>query len=53
MSTIGLRECDKLDGASNFIPWNIRLQITMEEDGIYQHVKKYIVAYRFKVVDLS
>lgn len=25
LSTQGFRECDKMDGASNFIPWNLRL----------------------------
>jgi hypothetical protein len=29
--TLSLRECDKLDGASNFIPWKLRLQKLMEE----------------------
>jgi hypothetical protein len=42
MSTIGLRECDRLDGASNFIPWKLRLQMLMEEAKIWEHVEKEI-----------
>jgi hypothetical protein len=40
--TLGLRECDKLDGASNFVPWKLRLQILMEEVDLWEHVEKEI-----------
>jgi hypothetical protein len=27
MTTLGLRECDRLEGASNFTPWKYRLDV--------------------------
>lgn len=30
-SMLGLRECDRLEGPSNFTPWKCKLQILMEE----------------------
>ena len=44
MSHIRLRECDKLDGASNFIPWKLMLQMLMEEADIWEHIEKVIVS---------
>jgi hypothetical protein len=44
MITLSLRECDKLDGASNFIPWKCKLQMLLEEAKIWEHVEKEIVA---------
>jgi hypothetical protein len=38
--TLGLRECDRLDGASNFVPWKLKLQILMEEVDLWEHVEK-------------
>jgi hypothetical protein len=31
-----------LDGASNFVPWKLRLQILMEEVDLWEHVEKEI-----------
>jgi hypothetical protein len=28
--TLGLRECDKLDGASNFVPWKLKASDSYE-----------------------
>jgi hypothetical protein len=42
MSTIGLRECDRLDGGSNFIPLKLRLQMLVEKAEIWKHVEKEI-----------
>jgi hypothetical protein len=41
--TLSLRECDRLDGASNFVPWKLRLQILMEEADLWEHVEKVIL----------
>jgi hypothetical protein len=40
--TLSLRECDRLDGASNFVPWKLRLQLLMEEVDLWEHVVKEI-----------
>jgi hypothetical protein len=37
-----LKECDRLDGFSDFIPWKIRLQIIMEEVDLWEHVENEI-----------
>jgi hypothetical protein len=44
MNTLSLRECDKLDGASNFICWKFKLQMPLEEVWIWEHVVKGIPA---------
>jgi hypothetical protein len=44
MSTLGLTKCDKVDGASNFIPCKCRLQIILEEVEIWDHIEKEIGA---------
>jgi hypothetical protein len=40
--TLGIRKCDKLDGAPNFVPWKLKLHILMEEPDIWEHVEKEI-----------
>ena len=40
--TLGLKECDKLDGASNFVPWKIMFSILMEEVDLWKHAEKNI-----------
>jgi hypothetical protein len=44
MITLGLRECDMLDGASNFTPWKCRLQMLLEEVELWEHIENEIVA---------
>jgi hypothetical protein len=44
MTTLDLRECDRLNGASNFIPWMFKLQMLLEEAELWEHVEKEIVA---------
>ena len=44
MTTLGLRECDKLEGASNNTHWNWKLQMLSEEVEIWLHVAKEIIA---------
>ena len=43
MMTLGIRECDWLDGVSNLLPWKLRLQMVMEEIESWEHVEKVIV----------
>jgi hypothetical protein len=43
--TLGLREYDILDGASNFVPCNLRLHIPMEDVDLQEHVEKLIAAF--------
>lgn len=40
--SFNLRECDKLECASNFIPWKCNLQMFLEEAEIWDHVVKEI-----------
>jgi hypothetical protein len=42
MMTLGVKECDKLDGAFNFISWKLKLQMLMEEAKVSEHVEKVI-----------
>jgi hypothetical protein len=44
MTTLGLRECDRLEGASNFTPWKCMLQMLLEEVELWEHVEKEIIA---------
>jgi hypothetical protein len=44
MSGVCLRECNKLNGDFNFIPWKLMLHMLMEEDEIWEHVEKKIVS---------
>lgn len=43
--TPGLRECDGFDGASNFVPWKLRLQMLMEEANLWEHVLKVVLVH--------
>jgi len=40
--TLGFRECDRLDGVSNFVFWKIRLQIFVEDVDVCEHLEKVI-----------
>jgi hypothetical protein len=40
--SLGLKKYDKLEGASNFVPWNLRLQMLMEEANIWEHAVKVV-----------
>jgi hypothetical protein len=40
--TLGLGQYDRLDGTSNFVPWELRLQLLMEEANLWEHVEKEI-----------
>jgi hypothetical protein len=40
---LGVRECDRWDGASNFIPWKLRFQLLVEEADLWEHVLKEIL----------
>lgn len=42
---LNIRECDRLEGASNLIPWNPKLQVFMEEVELWEHVKQEIATY--------
>jgi hypothetical protein len=44
MTTLSLRECDRLEGASNFTPWKYKLQMLLEEVELWEHVEKEIIA---------
>ena len=44
MYTIALRECDNLEGVSNFIPRKLRPRMPMEEAVNQEHVEKEITA---------
>jgi hypothetical protein len=35
-------ECDRLEGASNFTPWNRKLQMILEKDKLWKHIEKVI-----------
>ena len=41
--TLGLTECDKLDGASIFVPWKLRLQLLTEEVDLWENLLKEIL----------
>lgn len=41
--TLNLRECERLEGSSNFIPWKLRVHILMEEVNILENGEKEIV----------
>jgi len=41
--TLSLRECYWLDGASNFVPWKLKLRILMEEVDLWEHFAKEIL----------
>jgi hypothetical protein len=45
MNTLYIRECDRLDGSSNFIPWKFMLQMLLEEAKIWDHVKKEMATH--------
>jgi hypothetical protein len=52
MTTLGLRECDRLEGASNFTPWKCRLQMLLEEVELWEHVKtKITIPTNLKLLD--
>ena len=38
--SLGFRECDRLDGASNFVPCKLILHIVLGEVGLWEHVVK-------------
>jgi hypothetical protein len=40
--TLFLRECDRLGEASNYVPFNIGLQIVVKDIDIFEHVEKVI-----------
>ena len=40
--TLNIRECSKLEGTSNFVPYKISLQILMEEAKLWEHVVKVV-----------
>ena len=40
--SLDLRESDRLNGASNFVPWELKLQILMEEVDLWKHAEKNI-----------
>jgi hypothetical protein len=44
MMTLGLKEFDRLDGASNFVPWKFRLQILWRRLIFWYNVEKEMVA---------
>jgi hypothetical protein len=39
MASVGLRECDQLEGAENFTPWKCRLQMLLEEVDLWCFVE--------------
>jgi len=43
--TLGLRDYEILNGASNFVPCKLRLHIPMEEFDLEEHVEKVIATY--------
>ena len=38
-----LRDYDKLDGTSNFVPWKLKVQILIAEDDLWEDVEKAIL----------
>jgi hypothetical protein len=51
-----LRECEKLDGASNFVPWKLRLQLLMDDDAEVDSRFAFdgsIVEYKDNIVGFS
>jgi hypothetical protein len=47
--TLNVKECDKMEGDSNFVPWKLRLQRHMEDIDLWEHVVKVVP----KLVDLA
>jgi hypothetical protein len=43
MTTLSLRECDRLEGASNFTPWKYRLQMLLEEVELWVFVENKVI----------
>ena len=39
---LGPKEHDRLEGASNFVPWKFKLQILIEEVDLWEYVEKEI-----------
>jgi hypothetical protein len=50
MSTLGLRECDRLDAVFNFNHWKLRLHILKEEGKVEDHVEKDIARWRISQI---
>jgi hypothetical protein len=40
MTSLILRECDRLEDASNFTPWKCTLQMLLEEADLWSFVKE-------------
>lgn len=38
MATIGLRDQDKLDGASNYVIWKARMSFLLDEFGLKMYI---------------
>jgi hypothetical protein len=44
MATTGLRHEDRLEGASNFLPWKARIMFLLRENGLWSHVNTAVTA---------
>ena len=47
--TFGLRKCDRLEGAYNFVTWKLRTQLHMEEVNLQKHILKAIIKPTYPV----
>ena len=43
MTTLGLRECGKLEGVTNFTSWKYMLQMLLEEVELWKHIETKII----------